>query len=607
MMMTGIKRWVALCAVLLAGFGVLAAQDNTATTFEANLRADLDLLAGVVFAGELPEPWTANTDPSTANFIADLFFDNELLANAVFGDGVRPDEWFGASSPNRGLVARNLRHDLEATASFYYAGNTRPEGWAGAPAGVRCDRLTQTLILVLGRDYQTTPTTLEAVVDYCAAVRSELEDAVYSDLLQALGTQLLDPEVIGGLRGDLERLADERLGLETRPAGWIGNRDAASPTFLSDVFVDLGRLADNQLGTNVRPEGWGGVITTSPVVSARSNRVDLELLTDAVLGEGVRPRGWQGTDPLARCTPELQTVIALIEARYGSIREGLVTGEGEGEAAPIDDTAYCAQVLQLAVQNAENPPAVVTVGEDGSVDSRLLFRSRGAFSYLDVAAIQYMGPMPYDIQFRPWYRNFQDSNMMFVTGEDFAVFIDRRWTNMPEEVFRLLPNLEGRKPLTFCDATWCNGPQPTPTPTGVGPIIDILNAGTPAPTVVGPSTGPVPTGKTQVTWNNIRVGYIFDNPATQTVQVTLEICAETSQISCEPVISVFNTTTNSFKPIFQQFNGLNVFEFPYGYQTNVVIEGATRFSRDVFISEPGLRQTQPTPTPIITLTTTPTQ
>jgi hypothetical protein len=148
--------------------------------------------------------------------------------------------------------------------------------------------------------------------------------------------------------------------------------------------------------------------------------------------------------------------------------------------------------------------------------------------------------------------------------------------------------------------------NPPPTPTGVGPIIDILNAGTPAPTIIAPGTGPTPVGKTQVTWNNIRVTYIFDNPATQTVQVGLEICAETSQISCEPVISVLNTSTNTFRPILQQFNGLNVFEFPYGYQTNVLVEGATRFSRDIFISEPGLRQTQPTATPITpTLTATP--
>lgn len=578
-----------LCLTLM----VASAQDDPNRAFEEALRADLDRLAAVVFAEVLPDTWTGNTDPTTPNFIVDLFYDNEQLADQVFGIETRPDEWFGASSPTRVLVARNIRHDLELSADSYYGGSTRPDGWQGAPPRVRCDRVLQSILLVLSRDYNTTPNTIEGVVNYCVVVQAEVEDNIYGDLLPSVGQAIQSTESIGGLRGDLERLVDERLGLNNRPQGWIGNREDGSPTFLSDVFVDLNNFADNQLGLNNRPPGWNGVISASPVVSIRAIRVDLELLTDTVLGEGIRPTGWQGTDPLSRCDTNIQTLVTLVEARYGSIRDTLTE-----EVEQSDE--YCGLLRGIGIESAEAPPVTVVTGEDGQpVDSSLLFKSRNAFAYLDVTALQFMGPMPYDVEFRPWYRNFQESQMMFVTGQDFAVFIDRRWTDMPEEAFRILPNLEGRRPLTFCDATWCNGPGPTPTPTGSGPIIEILEAGTPQPTSPASVTGPIPANKTQVTWNNIRVTYLFDNAATGTALVALEICAETAQISCEGVISVYDGQINGYKPIIQQYNGLNVFEFRYGYQTNVIVEGISRYSRDVFISEPGLRSTQPTATPTV--------
>jgi hypothetical protein len=204
-----------------------------------------------------------------------------------------------------------------------------------------------------------------------------------------------------------------------------------------------------------------------------------------------------------------------------------------------------------------------------------------------VAALQYMGVMPWDTEFRAWYRNFNESNMMFVSGENFALFIDRRFTTMEEEVFRTLPTLEGRKPLTFCDAGWCNGPGPTPTPTGSGPIIAIFEAATP-PATVSPEQLEE-QGKRLVSWNNIRVGYLLDRPETRSVQVTLEICSDPNQIACEPVIRVYNNGTGIDLPVIQTFNGLNVYELLYGYSTNLIIEGTTLFSRDVFISDPTFR------------------
>ncbi|MEP6985089.1 MAG: hypothetical protein ABI970_05810, partial [Chloroflexota bacterium] len=95
--------------------------------------------------------------------------------------------------------------------------------------------------------------------------------------------------------------------------------------------------------------------------------------------------------------------------------------------------------------------------------------------------------------------------------------------------------------------------------------------------------------KTQVSWNNIRVTYLLDNAAARTAQVTLEICADTSQTDCEPVTRVYDNTTGTAKAVLSQQNNLNVYEFAYGYTSNLLIEGPTRFSPDVWISDPTIR------------------
>jgi hypothetical protein len=81
----------------------------------------------------------------------------------------------------------------------------------------------------------------------------------------------------------------------------------------------------------------------------------------------------------------------------------------------------------------------------------------------------------------------------------------------------------------------------------------------------------------------------LDRPDTGTVQVTLEICSDPTQVACEPVLSVFDNTTGTTRPIISQFNGLNVYELPYGYSTNFILEGTTLFSRDIWVSDPTIR------------------
>jgi hypothetical protein len=196
-----------------------------------------------------------------------------------------------------------------------------------------------------------------------------------------------------------------------------------------------------------------------------------------------------------------------------------------------------------------------------------------------------MGVMPGGIEFRAWYRNFGESGMMFVSGDDFAVFLDRRWTSISQDVFDRLPTLEGIAPLTFCDANWCNGPGPTPTPTGSGPLALLLAEATaPAPPQLGELTE-----KNQVSWNNVRVTYLADNAAARTAQVALEICTEPALINCEPVLRVYDNAAGAPKPVLSQYNGLNVYEFVYGYSSNLIVEGTTLTSPDIWISDPSIR------------------
>jgi hypothetical protein len=507
--------------------------------------------------------------------LVDLWFDNELLADQVFGVGTRPAAWIGATTRTPDLLLRNIRHDLELTADEVFGSPDRTVEWRGAAPILRCERSLQNVWLVLDRFYNTRPQAAESVLNYCRAIQDEADNAIANTI--AAEDEVLQgalPDLILAIRGDLERLADERLGLNNRPANWIGNRDISSPTLVSDVYFDMEALADALLGQDVRPQGWIGFVNNSLYVSNRNLRHDLELLADQTQGIGARPNGWQGTDPLMRCTSLQQNVVLLAQQQFTVI-------------LPPASPDFCAQAADAANLAIENPPIVDVAAAATAEETRFVAESQWAFAYLDVTALQYMGQMPLGTRFRAWYRNYNTSSMMFVSGEDFAVYIDRRWTTMSQETFDQLPTLEGVRPLTFCDASWCNGPGPTPTPTGSGPLEQLIYAGTPVPTV--PSADELRTQLTQVSWNYIRVTYLLDNPTTNTAQVALEICQEPAQIACEPVSRVFNNNTGVEIVAISQYNGLNVYEFAYGYTTNLIIEGETLFSPDIWISDPTIR------------------
>lgn len=533
-------------------------------------RADLELLADSVLGeGQRPEGWTANTDVTSASAAADLWFDTELLANAIFGATVRPPDWVGAATTNAAVLARNVRFNLELAATRFFDGRTRPEDWRGADATLLCSRTLQNVVSLLEIYYQVQFQTPASALNYCETVQVEAQDRIEDNALSTADAEALKDLTLA-VRGDLERLADEKLGLSVRPPEWIGNKDRESPTLAGDIFLDLETLATTLPESTVRPPGWIGTVSNSPFFTYRNLRHDLELLADVSLGVNVRPRGWQGVNLIERCDPLVQDLVLLVQTNIGFTTDN------------VPPENFCQQVEEAANVLAENPPIADVAAEQ---DNRFVATADSAFTYLDVAATQFMGIMPPGTKFRAWYRNFAASTMMFVSGDDFAVYVDRRWTTLTQETFDRLPTLEGVAPLTFCDASWCNGPGPTPTPTGFGALALLLNEATaPAP----PPQEEV-SQKTQVSWSNIRVTYLSDNAQTRTAQVTLEICAEPAQITCEPVIRVFDNNTGTIKNPVSQLNNLNVYEFPYGYTANLVIEGATLTSPDVWISDPTIR------------------
>ncbi|MFN8447172.1 MAG: hypothetical protein U0521_00865 [Anaerolineae bacterium] len=572
--------WLSLmCVLLLAAIGAAVAQSNPFEQLVFDTRADLELLADQVLSpGVRPPEWSSNSDLQSPTVVSDLWFDNEILANAIFGPDARPANWIGATVAVNEILARNVRHDLEVSADEVLGREQRPPEWRGSVKILQCDRTLQNVLTILNRFYNIQSTTPESALNYCDTVAAEIEDTLVNLVFGEADENGVLPDpitLLGAVRGDLERLADELLGLNTRPSNYIGNRDITSPNFAGEVRLDMDSLADDRLGIGNRPLGWIGGTSNSPATSYLNLRHDLELLADVTLGIGTRPTGWQGVNPVERCEPLVRSLAFLDQQAFSDFT-----------LASIDPGAldYCSQVTEVVNAIVENPPRIDVVAQERMMTAESTY----AFSYLDVGALQYMGIMPAGTQFRALYRNFGDSNMMFVQGVDFALYIDMRFSTISEMTFRSLPTLDGVDPLAFCDAIWCNGPGPTPTPTGSGPLLSVLVQTTPVAT---PNVGAVLENKQLVSWNQVRVTYVFDNLQTRTAQVSLELCPQSAEVAqgCEPVLSVFDNSVGAAKPILSTFNGLNVFEFRYGYSTNLLIESSTMYSQDVWISDPTIR------------------
>jgi hypothetical protein len=348
-------------------------------------RADLEILADSVLGeGQRPEGWTFNDDVTSTRSVADLWFDTELLANAVFGATVRPPEWVGATTTNAPLLARNVRFNLELAADRFFNGRTRPDEWRGAPATLLCSRTLQNVINLLETYYDVQFTTLESVVNYCATIEIEAEEYIAASTDSAANVEAIKDLTLA-LRGDIERLADEKLGLNTRPPTWVGNKDRESPTLAGDAFLDIETLASELPESNPRPPGWIGALSNNPLFTYRNLRHDLELLADVSMGINVRPRGWQGVNLIERCDPIVQDLVLLVQSTIGFTTDNV---------APEN---FCTQVEDAANLLAENPPIEDIVEEQ---DSRFVAEADSAARHQVPCVVSELCCLDHDVRQR---------------------------------------------------------------------------------------------------------------------------------------------------------------------------------------------------------------
>ncbi len=554
-------------------------------TFVINIRLDLELLADEYLGpGIRPAGWNGNADLTSASIVGDVWLDLELLADEVSGEpGARPVGWAGASSTTPVRIARNLRHDLEQLASLVFGKGERPEDWIGAPAIYSCDITAQNLIDTERRTFEFRSTTPPSVVNYCQAVAGEAIDALAGQGVTVTEGNI--PQLMENVRGDLERLADELNGLGVRPPGWRRTISLDTNEMSADLLNDLELLADQHLGENNRPPDWIGDLGLSPAIAVRNLRHDLELLAEYSLAGrdyladlGGRPYGWLGNqgfgDAFTFCDTATQGLVLLLQSYYRFEIPSINAATQEG---------FCASLATAANSYAETDPERATEEELAGLvgaSGKPIGQSDFAFAYLDVGALQFMGIMPRGIEFEAWYRNFGDSTMMYVVGENFAVYISYEWTTFPMEAFYRLPTLQGVIPETYCFAEWCAGPGPTPTPTG--------QAITPTP---GGAPGEPPPGFDNlvlVPWNQIVIYYDQDKPETRSVLVRMELCARVGA-GCEPVTNVYDATTNLPLPTLNLIGAYPVFELPYGYSNRFLMVSQTYFANEVWVSDPTLR------------------
>ncbi|MFN8531178.1 MAG: hypothetical protein U0670_21450 [Anaerolineae bacterium] len=458
---------IGVCVLLLAsllGVQVTAAPQGQGATFQRDVfdtRADMELLADQVFGvGTRPPGWTGTTTTDSPTFITDLWVDNELMADQVFGAGNRPPDWISVTVSVAEALARNVRHDLEMTATQVYGGTTRPQEWRGSRTPtVVCPRTLQNVLAILNQFYDITVETPLSALNYCQAVEADIEGQLTQIVFSLPDNRIVPEQAIPEVRHDLDLLTDSVLGV--RPPNYIGETSQEDPAYAANILLDLETVANAKLGVGIRPPGWTLSVPNNPANAYLVLRRNLELLADATAGVGVRPEGWLGSQALDRCDPLVRNLSLIVKISYPTFTIDQID---------VNAPDYCAQVSHSVNDYVENPP-VLDLAENSAEARRFSAESSYAFAYLDVAATLYMGTMPGGIAFRGVYRNYGSSTMMFVTGSDFALYIDRRFTTMEETTFRALPTLNGADPVTFCEAYWCSGPGPTPTPTGGSPLL----------------------------------------------------------------------------------------------------------------------------------------
>lgn len=280
-----------------------------------------------------------------------------------------------------------------------------------------------------------------------AEVEEEPEDIVPSD-----GSI----DLIIAARLDIELLAGTQIAGGTRPDGWSGETDITNPQIVLLTRLDLEILAGTLLGAEIRPDGWFGVVASTPYAVARDIRHDLELLADAVLGDD-RPEGWTGGEPILRCDRTTQVLVQFLELNEVFNLQADRTDPNFCKQAAVEASLFVE--LNFLANRQREDASLLAPGVGGAAASvDVLVNSPFAVGFYDRNAAGRAGVIPNGSGLEPLGRSYvQFSNMMLVRGEGFTLFIDFRFTDMSEEAYRELPDINALEYVTGCEPDWCAG------------------------------------------------------------------------------------------------------------------------------------------------------
>jgi len=215
-------------------------------------RSDLEVLANAQLgATDRPVGWNGTYDVADPDMAFNARLDLEILADALLDSG-RPPSWFGLQPTSTYSIARDIRHDLEVLADAVVAPSVRPPNWLGDDPIMRCNRSTQSLLLLLTSRGLYTPTTSPGSETYCYDLMIEISTYTEVNLLDPIPVTPTPQATVVDPQGQVTVLGAAAAGFfdrgATQLAGFIPDGTTVQPVARS--YAQFSRM------TLVRGDGF---------------------------------------------------------------------------------------------------------------------------------------------------------------------------------------------------------------------------------------------------------------------------------------------------------------------------------------------------------------
>ncbi|MDL1922553.1 hypothetical protein FBQ95_08075 [Chloroflexi bacterium CFX3] len=174
-----------------------------------------------------------------------------------------------------------------------------------------------------------------------------------------------------------------------------------------------------------------------------------------LFGVVVQAAAQGGVNPAEACGRTLANLTRLVQSNYVRVEYPFKP------ASKPTDTNYCQALEQELNLYLER----VVFAQDIDVANGIAGRSKDAFAFLDLAAQRFVGVLPSGTAFTAVARNtLPGSQMMFVRGQGFSLFVDYAFTTLTREDFESLigfQEYDGSIDVS-CTAQWCKPPSAPP-------------------------------------------------------------------------------------------------------------------------------------------------